>query len=102
MINDLAAIVVQHYLCHHLFSWLVPPVGPAHELLSTFDFCDLFSVVMWMIRHHLRVLEDTIRVACVHATLVIAKMLNADEPEHPSGPGREQRRGHTLQEIESC
>ena len=25
--------------------------------------------------------EDTIRVACVHATLVIAKMLNADELE---------------------
>ena len=24
-------------------------------------------------------LQDTIRVACVHATLVIAKMLNADE-----------------------
>ena len=26
-------------------------------------------------------LQDTIRVACVHATLVIAKMLNADELE---------------------
>ena len=29
--------------------------------------------------------EDTIRVACVHATLVIAKMLNADELESPEG-----------------